>query len=86
MVRIGSPDGSQGSGSVEFTCAEDPCATDLNGDFFVNITDLLLLLANWGPCPQPCPPLCTGDANGDCTVDVQDLLLMLSHWGNCAPM
>jgi hypothetical protein len=37
-------------------CAPDPCDNclgDLNGDGAVDGGDLLLLLANWGPCPQP---------------------------------
>ena len=28
-----------------------PCPTDTNGDGDVNVTDLLALLAAWGPCP-----------------------------------
>ena len=28
-----------------------PCPTDSNGDGTVNVTDLLALLAAWGPCP-----------------------------------
>lgn len=52
---------------------------DLNCDGVINVLDLLILLGNWGDCPdaQRCP----ADLNGDESVDVLDLLLMLSNWG-----
>lgn len=52
---------------------------DLNGDGFVDVSDLLLLFAAWGQCPdaQPCP----ADLNGDGFVDVSDLLILLANWG-----
>ncbi len=54
---------------------------DFDGDGNVGITDLLKLLAAWGPCPERCPPFCTGDLDGDCTVGIVDLLLLLGNWG-----
>lgn len=54
---------------------------DLDEDGDVDVTDLLALLAVWGPCPDPCPPTCAGDINGDCTVSVVDLLVLLANWG-----
>ena len=65
------------SGSVyifELTC---PADTNCNGE--VNVTDLLQLLWNWGPCPAPCPP----DTNTDGAVNVTDLLTLLAAWGPC---
>ncbi len=59
---------------------------DLDVDGFVNVFDLLDLLAAWGDCDLPCPPSCDADitnADGtgtDCAVDVFDLLLLLSNW------
>jgi hypothetical protein len=53
---------------------------DLDGDFVVGMQDFLLLLSDWGPCPQPCPPTCHGDINGDCTVGIQDFLILLANW------
>jgi hypothetical protein len=53
---------------------------DLNNDGTVGITDLLALLAAWGPCPAP-PAACPADLNLDGMVDVGDLLLMLANWG-----
>jgi hypothetical protein len=53
---------------------------DLNGDGVVNVSDLLILLGAWGPCPsggEPCP----ADLNGDGSVNVSDLLILLGNWG-----
>ncbi len=54
---------------------------DLDGDGMVAISDLLILLAAWGLCEEPCPPTCLGDLNGDCTVGISDLLELLANWG-----
>ncbi len=53
---------------------------DLDGDGLVGITDFLLLLAAWGPCPEPCPPSCAADLDGDCTVGITDFLALLANW------
>lgn len=53
-------------------------AADLNCDGTVDVSDLLVLLSQWGECPtSDCP----ADLNGDGTVDVSDLLILLSNWG-----
>ena len=52
---------------------------DLDGDGSVGASDLLILLANWGPCAV-CEA-CTADLDGDCTVGASDLLILLSNWG-----
>ncbi|MHC4588013.1 MAG: hypothetical protein ACYTAQ_01455, partial [Planctomycetota bacterium] len=54
---------------------------DLDGDGSVGVTDFLMLLSLWGPCPQPCPPACTGDLDDDCLVGVTDFLILLANWG-----
>jgi choice-of-anchor B domain-containing protein len=54
---------------------------DVDGDGTVGINDFLQLLAEWGPCPGPCPPSCAADFDGDCTVGVNDFLIMLANWG-----
>jgi len=56
-----------------------PCPADINGDGATNVTDLLALLAAWGPCPGGC----AADINGDETVNVTDLLALLAAWGPC---
>ena len=53
---------------------------DLDGDGIVGVQDLLMLLGQWGPCPDPCPPSCTADLDGDCLVGTTDLLVMLGSW------
>ncbi len=53
---------------------------DIDGDGAVGITDLLLLLAAWGPCPPQCPPSCAADLDGDCVVGIVDLLTLLANW------
>ncbi|MEE8154997.1 MAG: M12 family metallo-peptidase [Phycisphaerales bacterium] len=60
----------------------DECETvtgDIDGDGSVGANDLLILLANWGPCDDcnDCPP----DLNGDCSVGAADLLILLANWG-----
>ncbi|MHC4305816.1 MAG: trypsin-like serine peptidase [Planctomycetota bacterium] len=53
---------------------------DLDGDGIVGITDFLILLAEWGPCPDPCPPACLGDLDESCSVDLNDFLILLANW------
>lgn len=55
-----------------------PCTGDLNGDFVVDVVDLLALLEAWGTSG-------TGgaDINGDGIVDVADLTKLLAAWGPC---
>ncbi len=55
-----------------------PCPADLDGDGSVGVSDLLELLASWGPC-KGCPA--DFDGNGD--VGVSDLLTLLANWGPC---
>ena len=55
------------------------CWGDVDGNLMINVTDLLALLAAWGPCASPCPP----DTNFDGTVNVTDLLALLAAWGAC---
>ncbi len=51
---------------------------DVNGDGAVNVTDLVQVISNWGPCEPPCP----SDDNGDGVVDVTDLIQVIVHWGS----
>jgi hypothetical protein len=57
------------------TDADASIPGDINGDGEVNVEDLLLLLAAWGPC-EGCPE----DINGDGVVNVEDLLMLLGNW------
>ena len=64
---------------IEADQIDFPCFTDLDGDSEVGIGDLLLVLAQWGPCP----PLCIADIDGNGEVGVTDLLIVLGAWGVC---
>ena len=71
-----------------FSC----CADIASLDRAVNVTDLLLLLATWGACPDPCqytptcevnsPDTCPADIVRNCDVNVTDLLSLLAVWGS----
>ena len=54
------------------------CTGDLDGDGNVGVTDLLSLLASWGPCKG-----CPADFDGDGSVGVTDLLALLANWSQC---
>jgi hypothetical protein len=55
------------------------CLGDLDGSGFVDVNDLLVLLAAWGQGGVP------ADLSGDGVVNVADLLLLLGNWGECPP-
>ncbi|MBT6283520.1 MAG: hypothetical protein HOJ00_09105 [Phycisphaerae bacterium] len=60
------------------------CSSDVDGDGFVAVSDILAIIASWGVCGdgtfRP-----TGDIaplpNGDCCVDVGDVLAVIGNWG-----
>jgi len=53
---------------------------DIDGDGMIGSTDLLAVLAAWGPY-DPCPPVRIEDIDAACLVGVEDLLAVLSNWG-----
>ncbi len=55
-----------------------PCPWDLDGDSNVFVTDLLLLLMDFGSCNGS-----PADFDGDGCVTVVDLLTLLGNWGPC---
>lgn len=59
--------------------APDVIPGDIDGDGSVGVNDLLILLANWGPCGD-CND-CPADLDENCTVGVSDLLILLANWG-----
>lgn len=66
--------GSQYGNWVSQLIDEDTgCPYDLDGDGNVNISDVLLVLAEFG-----CTVNCTADLNNDGSVTIEDLLTMLS--------
>ena len=54
------------------------CPWDLDNNEVVGASDLLALLASWGPCKG-----CDADFDGDGTVGASDLLSLLANWGPC---
>jgi hypothetical protein len=58
------------------------CVGDLNGDGSTDLTDLGILLADFGCMTPPGP--CVGDLNGDGNTDLTDLGILLADFG-CTP-
>ena len=56
-------------------CGDPVIPGDVNGDGFVNVTDLLAVMDTWGPCEE-----CPADLNNDGIVDVVDLLEVVGNW------
>ncbi len=76
-----SPNGSPSLvGAFDYIAFSGPCVGDVDGDGIVGILDFLMLLADWGPCDQPCPPSCAADFDDDCTVGITDFLMLLANW------
>jgi protocatechuate 3,4-dioxygenase beta subunit len=50
---------------------------DINGDNYVNVSDLLAIIDQWGLAKSP------ADVNFDGIVDVTDLLEVVGNWGPC---
>ncbi len=64
---------------VPAECLDEPgCPGDFNGDNVIDVSDLLILLGDWGSCDG-----CLTDLNNDGVVDVSDLLILLGAWGAC---
>jgi hypothetical protein len=56
-----------------------PGPGDVDGDGDVDINDFLLLLAAFGPCPDP-PAQCPADFDGDGAVGITDFLILLANF------
>ena len=59
---------------------EPSCVNDLNGNYVVDVADVLLVLADFG-----CTSGCSGDLNGDDAVSVSDVLALLAAFGMPCP-
>ncbi len=60
-----------------------PCPGDLTGERTVDLSDLAILLANFGNVGAM--TYADGDFDGDADVDLQDLATLLSHFGESCP-
>ncbi len=54
----------------------EPILGDVNGDGVVDVTDLLLMISDWGSCAD-----CPSDVNNDGYVNVTDILIAIGNWG-----
>jgi hypothetical protein len=54
------------------------CEGDITGDGIVNISDLLVVINQWGACAG-----CVADIDGNNVVNVIDLLIVINAWGIC---
>ena len=61
---------------VVIHAAPADCPSDLNHDGLVNLTDLSMLLTEFG-----CVAGCTADIDGDQQVTLTDLAILLTHFG-----
>ncbi|MEE9129229.1 MAG: FG-GAP repeat protein [Phycisphaerales bacterium] len=70
-----------GSAYLFDAAASGMCPWDLDDNGIVGASDLLSLLATWGPCPPKadCPP----DFDRDSSVGESDLAALLVNWGPC---
>jgi hypothetical protein len=57
------------------------CPLDLNSNGYVEVSDLLMILSDFG-----CAVDCVSDVNGDGAVTVADVLLILSSFGDPCPV
>ena len=73
LVRGNTPDGTR---SIILT-PKNASATDLTADCLTGMTDLMVLLDQWGPKP----PLGGADFNADGIVNAADLAELLANWG-----
>lgn len=62
--------------------ADEPpsCIGDLNGDHYVNLADLAIVLSDYG-----CTGACPGDINHDGRIDLTDLSQILAQYGAACP-
>ena len=76
-----NPEATTDDGSCEYDSCAPSCPGDLDGDGLIAVSDVLLLLGDFG-CLTPPAPACPGDANGDGASNVNDLLVILSSFGD----
>ncbi len=78
-IAVANRDSNNVSVFINQTCQPPkPCPWDLDANESVGVSDLLSLLASWGPCKG-----CPADFDGNGNVGVSDLLALLAAWGAC---
>ena len=63
----------------------ETCLQDLDGDGTVDTDDLLILFADYGPCPNAAETgeFCDSDFSCNSTVGTEDLTILFANWGPC---
>ena len=79
IAAIGQASGSTTDHATLLTPIITAISGDLNGDGFVGVDDLNIILAAWNQAVDP-GVLALGDATGDGFVGVDDLNTVLSNW------
>ncbi len=62
-------------GEDDIIIINPPLPGDANGDGFVGILDVLVVIADWGPCDG-----CAGDVNEDGVASILDILFIIANW------
>ena len=63
--------------SSDVIVVDKPCLGDVNNDGYVNVSDVLAVVGDWGQADSP------ADVNSDGIVNVSDLLTVMDGWGTC---
>ncbi|GAB4108399.1 MAG: hypothetical protein Kow00105_15320 [Phycisphaeraceae bacterium] len=92
QLRFGSPSGITSAGGgltfdnilLEIIAAVNPLDGDLDGDGFVGISDLNIILGNWNQ-NVTAGDLLAGDPSGDGFVGIDDLNQVLGNWNAGTP-
>ncbi len=80
IVRFQGPDVQRQivpASSWWHTDVDQGCPEDINGDGLVGVSDLLVIIAEWGACSG-----CDADVDGSGDVGVGDILAVLELWGS----
>ncbi|MDG2423845.1 MAG: S8 family serine peptidase [Phycisphaerales bacterium] len=64
--------------ACEAVDVETPCLGDTNADAVVDVTDVLNVISDYGPCAS-----CSTDFDEDGVVGVNDILILLEAFGPC---
>ncbi len=81
LIQVGSSlselDDCDGGDGVLGITVEASCLGDLNGDGQVTVSDILVLIADWGSTSS------NADLDGNGVVAVGDLLILIGQFGDC---
>jgi hypothetical protein len=82
-IRIGSADGSTGSGTVtlELGPVDEPCPGDTNGDNVVDIDDIVNVVLDFGTDGTDNG----GDVDMSGLTDIDDIVFVVLNFGNTCP-